>query len=709
MRTRMHSRTSIVNRTARSFMSASLLLGAVGIGCVDELPPDSTSKGGMGGSDTSNTSTSSTSGAGSSSSGMGGGSAGSGGNGGDGGSLPLSLDITDVNTQIYANCVEPKVQEVQETIHDEDIVPADPVYFVPGTIQQTPVPQFTYQSTCTATVEGLECDAATGYNVTLNIPAQSADRLAFEVFSEAGGTLIVAGANTGSTVIPPGMAVPFEWIYGLSAMARTATFRFTSSTAGAKLIIRNLRRGHAFAKVNATIPATQKTTWRVPQPFTDADKTNVFGPVGRPYIQTFRVESLASFGYYCSAPSADGLNCNATNPGCMLYAPGNGVKLLQGANPIDNWESLDPTNLKPEPYMTAIDLTQLLSSGIPTWEFAEAFDASTLPDPTRVQRISRVVLYPGVTYGLACNDAQQASRMFIRTFTPKLHRNCHYLNWYFDLREGDKPATTLTTNDIVATVDGVNLGVESNAALTQQNTLRVALLLDRSYSITEAGAAQSVRDAAKSFVNAMPEGTFFQARKFASEPSVPLFMQGSTWDKAKVLSAIDTNYDPWPISNAEGFTKLFDAMGRTGFLMQDNNGTVADYPYFQRVLVVLTDGEDTASTVFVDGQGLPNASLVREQLDVCRVHTIAVGLGSSIQQSTLASLSDRTVIATTKEDLADSFAKVAEDLKGRFRLRQGTPAPVYISNTSSLEISLGGQSVIGTYTPPTLPCQQIGN
>lgn len=125
------------------------------------------------------------------------------------------------------------------------------------------------------------------------------------------------------------------------------------------------------------------------------------------------------------------------------------------------------------------------------------------------------------------------------------------------------------------------------------------------------------------------------------------------------------------------------------------------YPHMQRILLLFSDGSDTASK-FAD------AERARKQLAACEVRAMAVGVGTELDASALKEIAGKDVfLAPDKSSLATVFEQAAASLNARYAYRVVTPEPVYVSASTSLTVEYDGKTVTGVYEVPTESCDDV--
>lgn len=289
---------------------------------------------------------------------------------------------------------------------------------------------------------------------------------------------------------------------------------------------------------------------------------------------------------------------------------------------------------------------------------------------------------------------------------------CHYANIFFVLRSEDAAVTDLTADDVEMRISGRDVGVEGQKRLTTSNGLLVSLLLDTSYSITEAGAETSVKEAATAFVNSLPESSIISVARFASESTVPILVcsdgsfgtEGGRYEsRSGAVETIAQHYDAYDTQTSSSQTKIFDAVGRfSGF-----SPTSPALKVLQKVMVVFTDGADTASVNYKSATETADAVGRADE----HLKLYAIGMGKDVDAKALTTLSEgRFYAAQSAAELAGAFEEVGKDLSYIYQLRV-LVAQVESGATGELEVKYGGStrritvamSTSDPIPPPTPP------
>ncbi|MEM7153732.1 MAG: vWA domain-containing protein [Myxococcota bacterium] len=566
---------------------------------------------------------------------------------------PLQIGVTNVVSTRFEDCIEPIVGPEQGPLADDG-----PQFLDAGGTPGLP-PDWTPGETCTLVGGGLECDS--GITV-MEYSGPSQFVLITFAASDAAVLFSISGTPNGVRPIDDGGRVALVGSIQNGSTIRADPLRGTISDL----------RITPITATNFTPPTNSRVLFDIPE------APSLGGDIragGLSYLAsiTLPTDGDYAFGTMCFDQVETGESGCEDLPSCRWFY--DGEQFQSGGYEWDS--SVDP--------------------------FEENF-----PELEEIQRSTGVNTRQAGEYYVGC-DAP--ARVFVRNYDDALVRSCNFVTWYFDLAQGEVPVSDLTVDALTPVVNDEELSVEAGARLTQDNVSRVTLLLDRSFSITAAEATESVVGAASSFVDSMPAGTIYQLAEFASEAEVPLdLMQIPSRDVAEVQANL-TQYAPWPVSNSEGFTKLFDAIGNTpveGFRRWRNNLTPVEYDRMPRTIVVFTDGDDTASTLFTDNAGVPDASVVTGQLDVCLTDLAAIGLGDEIQQSTLESLAgDQVFLAPANGDLEGAFQDVAARLTTRYRFKMLTPEYVDIEGSTALSASYEGEQATGLFTAPEGNCTEF--
>jgi Ca-activated chloride channel family protein len=204
--------------------------------------------------------------------------------------------------------------------------------------------------------------------------------------------------------------------------------------------------------------------------------------------------------------------------------------------------------------------------------------------------------------------------------------------------------------------DGKEQTIQSFEAPTQL-PLHVAILMDTSYSVKR--KLKFEQDAAADFVLSILKGSFDQAL-FATFASEVVLQSDFTRDTSDLTRAIDR-------AKAGGDTRLYDAVYR---ICEEK---MSQLPSKVRpVIVVITDGEDTASD-----RTLEEAIEIAQRADVTiygvstrNYSDISAGTVRSSVDKTLAKLCEktggRTFLPYQKIELLRAFADISKTLRNQY-------------------------------------------
>lgn len=257
--------------------------------------------------------------------------------------------------------------------------------------------------------------------------------------------------------------------------------------------------------------------------------------------------------------------------------------------------------------------------------------------------------------------------------------SCVYANIYFLATCNGANVNELAADDVTVVIGTRDVGVEGAVLLTQQNGLQVDLLLDRSYSITEAQASETVRTAANDFLDALPEDAKVRISAFASEQQVPEVLGGQSTsyyydvasERETMRSMIVSSYSPYQSESSAAFTKLFDAAVGMASSATAEDTSLAALP---SVAVIFTDGTDTASSNY------DTAAEARSAITSTKpgMKVYAIGLGNDVDEAALETLSEnRYYSAADQATLGEVFEDVANQLGAIYRYRVLVPSAQY--------------------------------
>ena len=199
-----------------------------------------------------------------------------------------------------------------------------------------------------------------------------------------------------------------------------------------------------------------------------------------------------------------------------------------------------------------------------------------------------------------------------------------------------------------------------------------------------------------SFVDSLPDEALVNVSMFASESVVPTYLTasgepttggGSFQSKDVAKQLIANGYDSYPAQTSTSQTKLYDAVGALA------SQSPASDSVFQGVIVVFTDGADTASANYTTPHAvtsvLENASFKK------KVYALALG-GGDLNQGAVDGLTEisngRFFKAAEPGALAHAFDEVARQL-GAIYLFKVLVASVESGAEAKLTVSYGGHAI----------------
>ena len=286
--------------------------------------------------------------------------------------------------------------------------------------------------------------------------------------------------------------------------------------------------------------------------------------------------------------------------------------------------------------------------------------------------------------------------------------DCVYAEVFFVAQVNGSHINDLEPEDVLLVLDDREVGVEGTGHLTQDNDLIVRLLLDASYSITEAEAEEAVRSSAMAFVDYLPDEARIAVATFASEDEVPIFLdldgtstENETYhDKEDARRVIEEQYRSKPDESSLAFTKLYDAVTRWS-----EHEISSEYGVAQPVMVVFTDGQDNWS------QDFDNAQDARDHLDAVapRQKIYGLGLGDGVDEEALEVLSEgRYHSAASSGELQEGFENIADELSSIYQYRSLVPE-VAEGVPTELRVTYGGDEVAITFEMgPSNKTQEAG-
>ncbi len=225
----------------------------------------------------------------------------------------------------------------------------------------------------------------------------------------------------------------------------------------------------------------------------------------------------------------------------------------------------------------------------------------------------------------------------------------------------------LTSKSFTVNEDGMDRPVEATAVPT--DGLQVVLLLDTSGSMEGAPIA-AAKDAAQSFLDAMPDSVDVAVVSFNDTPEVRTPFTTDATQAENALSGIETGRD----------TALYDALAAGAALFKGEEND-------RRILVVLSDGGDTASSVTLeDAIDVISAA----DLGFYVVELESPENDSASLQRLVAATGGQVVAAEDPEALAAVFDEVASKIVNQYELHYTSEA----TGEATLDIVAAADGVI---------------
>ncbi len=255
----------------------------------------------------------------------------------------------------------------------------------------------------------------------------------------------------------------------------------------------------------------------------------------------------------------------------------------------------------------------------------------------------------------------------------------------------DVVAASPTAADFAVVVDGIRVDADVYALV--RDAMEVVVVMDVSGSM-EGEPLDQARVAAIAFVNRLPDTARIGVVAFGSRAEV-LAPVGA--DRSVVTAAIGGLI-------AQGDTALYDAVVTATELF-----TAADS---RHVLIVLSDGGDTASSASLDEA---RAAVVAAGVEL---HAVALQTAETAPSALQTLAAGAVTTAADADGLAGAYEAVAAELTGRYRLRFNTPATgvvtidVFVNGpdgvlSASRRLDVATGSVIGT-SDPVQPPEDFG-
>ena len=211
----------------------------------------------------------------------------------------------------------------------------------------------------------------------------------------------------------------------------------------------------------------------------------------------------------------------------------------------------------------------------------------------------------------------------------------------------DKSAFTLTEDGKPVSIDRVGLANDS------QQPLAFGMLIDVSGSMNDGGKLDAAKRAADRLIASLGPADTAAVISFADQANV---VQEFTGDRGALNRAIDG-------LQAGGDTALYDAVVRGALLS-------AALPQARRVILLVTDGDDTRSTAKVD-DALRGVAAGRSL-------TYAIGLGNDVNHNVLdritqAAGTGQSFYPGDPSDLDGIFQSILDQLRQTYVLRYNAP------------------------------------
>jgi VWFA-related protein len=217
------------------------------------------------------------------------------------------------------------------------------------------------------------------------------------------------------------------------------------------------------------------------------------------------------------------------------------------------------------------------------------------------------------------------------------------------------PVAGLDTTAFELLEDGKSIaGAQVAAVADSQEPIAVALVVDISGSMNEGGKLDGAKSAGRALLDALGRRDSAALISFADDVKVA---HGFTSDTAALKSALDGLV-------GKGDTALYDALGQSALLMQA-------LPQPRKVIVLLSDGADTASTRPI-ANGIDAAQQSRSVV-------FAVGLGKDVRRDVLDGIARETgghaQYVEGVDDLTGAFHSIADQLRHHYVVRHRSALP----------------------------------
>ena len=271
--------------------------------------------------------------------------------------------------------------------------------------------------------------------------------------------------------------------------------------------------------------------------------------------------------------------------------------------------------------------------------------------------------------------------------------------------EGTISSIVQVSNSVV----GVSLTTNSG------RSFQGGLVLDYSYGM-EFGVNDSNKDGysdafdsmqtiAKDFVGVMPDNTPFSVVEFHTDEFDPANIFGSgvvsnRWVLNAAIDGILTNF----VKQHYGGSRLFDAITNALIQFPDDSSSP------QRIMVVISDGNDTSSYLIGDAA----ISTIKSLASSANVVIYTVGLGSSINVSVLTSIAQAAggqyFPYSSRAALINQLAIFPKNVGGAYELRwttQSRSSDAVIEPSFTLSLSSGATVSFNASAQPKLISQSV--
>ncbi len=217
------------------------------------------------------------------------------------------------------------------------------------------------------------------------------------------------------------------------------------------------------------------------------------------------------------------------------------------------------------------------------------------------------------------------------------------------------PITGLDAQAFALAEDGKQIkDFRVEPVVDSQESIAVALNIDVSGSMNDGGNLDAAKQAATAFVETMGAKDSVAVVSFADDVKV---VQGFTADKGALTAGVQK-------LAAKGDTSLFDAVTQSAQLM-------GALPQLRKVILVLTDGEDTKSK-----QSLDDAVAAA---NAAKAVVLAVGLGPGVKKDILDKLAGSTtgqaVYVDKPDQLRQVFLSFGDQLRRQYVLQYTSALP----------------------------------